>query len=251
MNIAFLSGLKSIKLYENVLRKCHDDITLLCISEQEALCESRSPCRIDEVLYSLLTGFEADVCIVMGWSFRISRHLLSQFDFYNIHPSLLPKYRGPIPSVFQLLYNERESGVVLHKMISKFDAGPICFQQRFDISSNDTIASFDLKVMRSTVKLLKVFCHAIMQGTGTVFSRSQHGENGSYYSYKDLDLFIVTQNTTYESFKRIHRVLYNSYPVRVMQDGYLQEIETYSEHFQGHFTAFSLQDRIIYIDAKT
>ena len=73
----------------------------------------------------------------------------------------------------------------------------------------------------------------------------------SYYSYKDLDLFIVTQNTTYESFKRIHRVLYNSYPVRVMQDGYIQEIETYSEHFQDHFTAFSLQDRIIYIDVKT
>jgi methionyl-tRNA formyltransferase len=55
----------------------------------------------------------------------------------NIHPSLLPKFRGPSPYVSAILADERETGVSLMLMEEKMDAGPILAQARIEIAEED------------------------------------------------------------------------------------------------------------------
>lgn len=55
----------------------------------------------------------------------------------NIHPSLLPKFRGPSPYVSAILADERQTGVSLMRMAEKMDAGPILAQARIEIAPED------------------------------------------------------------------------------------------------------------------
>jgi methionyl-tRNA formyltransferase len=55
----------------------------------------------------------------------------------NIHPSLLPRFRGPSPYVSAILADERETGVSIMLMEEKMDAGPVLAQARIEIASED------------------------------------------------------------------------------------------------------------------
>lgn len=55
----------------------------------------------------------------------------------NIHPSLLPKFRGPSPYVSAILADERQTGVTVMLMAEKMDAGPILAQARIEIAAED------------------------------------------------------------------------------------------------------------------
>ena len=56
----------------------------------------------------------------------------------NIHPSLLPKYRGPSPAQFAILSGEKKMGVSIIKMDSEIDHGPILFQKEHFIDQRET-----------------------------------------------------------------------------------------------------------------
>lgn len=69
------------------------------------------------------------------------RHLLSDeilrlapAGAFNLHGSLLPKYRGRAPLNWVLVNGETETGVTLHRMVKRADAGAIVAQQRITIS---------------------------------------------------------------------------------------------------------------------
>src|SRR3990167_5524621 len=55
----------------------------------------------------------------------------------NIHPSLLPKFRGPSPYVSAILADERATGVTLMLMAEKMDAGPVLAQARIEIAEEE------------------------------------------------------------------------------------------------------------------
>ena len=57
---------------------------------------------------------------------------------YNLHGSLLPKYRGRVPVNWAVLKGERETGATLHEMVAKPDAGRIVAQERVPILPDDT-----------------------------------------------------------------------------------------------------------------
>jgi hypothetical protein len=57
---------------------------------------------------------------------------------YNMHGSLLPKYRGRVPVNWAIIHGERETGATLHRMLEKPDAGGIVAQQAVPILPDDT-----------------------------------------------------------------------------------------------------------------
>lgn len=63
---------------------------------------------------------------------------MAKYGAYNMHGSLLPKYRGRAPVNWAILHGETETGVTLHEMIEKPDAGPIIVQTKVPILPNDT-----------------------------------------------------------------------------------------------------------------
>ncbi|HYK25409.1 MAG TPA: formyltransferase [Steroidobacteraceae bacterium] len=73
----------------------------------------------------------------------------------NLHGSLLPKYRGRAPVNWAILNGETETGVTLHYMVAKPDAGPIVAQERVPIGIDDTALAVSLAVAEAAARLIR------------------------------------------------------------------------------------------------
>lgn len=72
---------------------------------------------------------------------------------YNIHPSLLPSYKGVDPVFFALLDRQKAMGVTLHKMSDEFDNGEIIEQKSIEINTMDSVFSANKKLFEIGVNL--------------------------------------------------------------------------------------------------
>ena len=72
----------------------------------------------------------------------------------NVHPTLLPKYRGYRSGPFILINGENESGVTIHKLVEEMDKGDIIKQKSFSITKFDTTKSVFRKAREIEPKLL-------------------------------------------------------------------------------------------------
>ncbi|MDN5987603.1 MAG: bifunctional UDP-glucuronic acid oxidase/UDP-4-amino-4-deoxy-L-arabinose formyltransferase, partial [Hafniaceae bacterium] len=73
---------------------------------------------------------------------------------WNLHGSLLPKYRGRAPVNWALVHGEAQTGVTLHQMTRKADAGDIAGQLAVDIAADDTALTLHSKIRDAAVALL-------------------------------------------------------------------------------------------------
>lgn len=82
----------------------------------------------------------ADVILVGSWGEKLKKPIidLPTFATINVHPGLLPKYRGPNPYLEAIRHMEKESGVTFHLMDENFDSGPILLQKTVQIEQADT-----------------------------------------------------------------------------------------------------------------
>ncbi len=78
---------------------------------------------------------QIDLAVLFAYGEILKKDILSapKHGFWNIHPSLLPKYRGASPVAAALLNNEKETGVTLMKMDEEVDHGPIIGQKELEI----------------------------------------------------------------------------------------------------------------------
>jgi methionyl-tRNA formyltransferase len=72
---------------------------------------------------------------VASFGYYLPRSILEQFrkGAFNIHPSLLPKYRGSSPMIYAIRNQDRETGVSIIKLAEKMDSGDILSQARFSL----------------------------------------------------------------------------------------------------------------------
>jgi methionyl-tRNA formyltransferase len=83
---------------------------------------------------------EARVVVVAGYGVLIPEKLLGERLWLNVHPSLLPRWRGAAPVERAIMAGDRETGVTIHKATAELDAGPIAAQRRFPIGPEDDSA---------------------------------------------------------------------------------------------------------------
>ncbi|HKY74415.1 MAG TPA: methionyl-tRNA formyltransferase [Patescibacteria group bacterium] len=81
-----------------------------------------------------------DVLVVADFGYLVPSWLLAwpTEGAYNIHPSLLPRWRGATPVPFTILFGDKETGVTVIKMNEKFDMGSIVAQQKVEVLESDT-----------------------------------------------------------------------------------------------------------------
>jgi len=97
----------------------------------------------------------------------------------NLHGSLLPKYRGRAPVNWVLVKGEKETGVTLHYMLEKPDAGDIVGQRAVAIAVEDTALTLYLKMEKAAAELLDDVLPKIK--TGTQAHLPNRIEQGSYF----------------------------------------------------------------------
>ncbi len=86
-----------------------------------------------------------DFFIVVSYGKIIPQEILDlpKLGTINIHPSLLPLYRGPSPIVSTILNGDKTTGVTIIKIDEKMDHGPILAQEKIDLSGNETIQDLE------------------------------------------------------------------------------------------------------------
>ncbi len=112
-----------------------------------------------------------------------------KFGILNIHPSLLPKYRGASPVQAAILAGEKQTGVTIIKMDEKMDHGPILCQFKEDILDSDTSGSLQTRLFNRAAEVLVSFIPAYIQGK--INPKIQDESQASYTSLlKKEDGFI-------------------------------------------------------------
>ena len=97
-----------------------------------------------------------DRVVVCAYGLYIPPRLLAQSLWLNVHPSLLPRWRGAAPVERAILAGDEETGVTIHETVAELDAGPIAAQEAFAIGELDAGGVFGRAAELAARQLLDV-----------------------------------------------------------------------------------------------
>ncbi len=105
------------------------------LCKRKGICAGTIPVSSAEA-YEKVRNFKPDMLLLATFNQKISDRIirLAAMGAVNIHPSLLPKYRGPTPTNWAVINGEGESGVTFHTLEADFDMGDILFQRKVPIN---------------------------------------------------------------------------------------------------------------------
>jgi len=89
---------------------------------------------------SEIRNLKPDLIIVAAYGKILPEEILEipKYGCLNVHPSLLPRWRGPSPVQFAILNGDTDSGVTIMKIAEKVDAGPVLIQRKLKLEGNET-----------------------------------------------------------------------------------------------------------------
>lgn len=146
-----------------------------------------------DINHSDVTGFmdalSFDIACVACWHRKIPAEVLGipSFGFLNVHPSLLPAYRGPQPLFWQFRAGETRTGVTVHWMDAGLDTGDIAARKTVRFADGVRISEAEAMCASAGGRLLAETLHALEQGQ--LERRPQKG--GSFFPTPSLDDFAV------------------------------------------------------------
>lgn len=130
-------ALSPFKLFLHDLFKTSHDLTLIKKYKlHEIKCKSANCEKFRRELLRLNT----DIMFVGTWREKITKKTfdIPRIASINVHPSLLPAYRGPNPYLQTIKHMEKYSGVTFHLIDGNFDTGAVLAQKRIEILPDDT-----------------------------------------------------------------------------------------------------------------
>jgi methionyl-tRNA formyltransferase len=96
----------------------------------------------------------AETIVVCAYGLLIPAELLEQGLWLNVHPSLLPRWRGAAPVERAIMAGDTETGVTIHETVKELDAGPVAAQRAFPIGSDDDAGAVFTRAAEIAVELL-------------------------------------------------------------------------------------------------
>ncbi len=100
---------------------------------------------------------ESDIALVYAYGQIIPVNILAlpKHGFWNIHPSLLPKYRGASPTAYPLLNDDKTTGVTLMQMDEKMDHGAIIAQEEYEIGPDEKRPDLERELTKMGFEMFK------------------------------------------------------------------------------------------------
>jgi methionyl-tRNA formyltransferase len=184
--------------------------------------EVHQPAKLNDGAFaSWLESHNPDVCAIAAYGRLLKQPILDipGKGFINMHPSLLPKYRGPSPIQSALLNGETETGITIMRLTLEMDAGDILIQERVPIDPNDDGVSLTRKLAGRGGELLADALDRIASGTAE-FTPQNDAEASYCRMFKKEDGRIRWQ----EPAETIHNLIRAAQPWPVAHCGFRGDV---------------------------
>jgi len=151
--------------FENIHHACpKHDIVIMVYNKKKAKAKKRAD-RLDipscyskneDEIIALFNAYEVDMIVMAGWMKIVSKKFCDEFAgrIINLHPSLLPKYKGLHAVEQALKAGEDETGCTVHFVNEFLDSGDIIKQQVVPILPGDTVDSLTRAIQQAEHSLL-------------------------------------------------------------------------------------------------
>ncbi|GMO31351.1 MAG: methionyl-tRNA formyltransferase [Termitinemataceae bacterium] len=168
--------------------------------------------QIDSQTIKQIKNLQADIliCFAYGTIFTPEFTDIFKLGGINVHPSLLPKYRGPTPIPAAILNRDAETGITIQKVAPKIDSGDILLQQKFQLNGVETTKSLSETVAVESAALLEKF----LASPNEYFDRAtaQNNNNASYCPLLKKDDALINWNDSAANIEAKIRA-YNPWPM--------------------------------------
>ena len=129
---------------------------------------------------------------------------------FNLHGSLLPRYRGRAPVNWMILHGEKEGGVTLHHMVKRADAGDIVDQEAIPIGPDDTGVDVYRKMLPAAERVLRRSARAVLDGTAPRIRQME--SKATYYGRRRPEDGQIDWNWCAEDVRNLVRAVTKPYP---------------------------------------
>ncbi len=134
----------------------------------------RSNCEISRII----TESQIDLILLFAFGEIIRKDLLDapRYGIWNVHPSLLPRYRGASPIVYPILLGDQETGVTLMQMDEELDHGPVLKQSRTPIGPHDSHEDLETRLTEEAFRLFNDSVRELAAGKPPKATIQAHGQ---------------------------------------------------------------------------
>lgn len=139
------------------------------------------PTRLGEITEDLV-ALQADAAVLVSYGKLIPQRVIDVFTpvgIINIHPSLLPRYRGPAPIEAAIVNGDEETGISIMQLTLGMDEGPVFIQEHISLNGTETKPELYEAFARQGAELLTEVLPDILSGT---LQPKQQGNDGVSYT---------------------------------------------------------------------
>ncbi len=131
-----------------------------------------------------LRDLAIDLFVVVAYGLILPRKVLAipRHGCWNVHASLLPRWRGAAPIQRAILAGDRQTGVCVMQMEAGLDTGPVLFEQRIDIATDDTAGSLHDRLATLGAASLRQTLQRLLRGES--LAPSAQSNDGVTYAHK-------------------------------------------------------------------
>lgn len=138
------------------------------------------PLKMNEIAEEIQKFEEQPVGVLVSYGKIIPQSIIDLFSpgIVNVHPSLLPKYRGPSPVESAILHGDTETGVSIMQLSADMDAGPVYKQVIFSLHDTETAPDLEAKLAALGAQELVTILPSIIDGS--LIPTAQDGTIATY-----------------------------------------------------------------------
>ena len=214
---------------KGILSDCLNPMPEVTLIKRYKLRSIRMKSANSEDFQKLMIKLNVDLIIVGTWKEKIipKTYNIPRIATVNVHPSLLPQYRGPNPYMQTILHGEEFSGVTIHLMNESYDTGAILKQEKVPILETDTSKELRERTVRKARELIYNFIQDLNERILTPVN--QDDRYASYFPHiSGEEMMLDFKEQTSEEISRTIRALHPFLPCYITYKNIFFKIDPYN-----------------------
>ena len=153
--------------FENIVRTCREDEVVVMVHNKKKCGAAKRADKLgiphtqisskqEDTIIQIMQAWKVDLIVLAGWMRIVSPKLINAFSerIINVHPSLLPKYKGLNVVERAMEAGDKETGCTVHYVNEELDGGEIILQGKVPILPEDTVESLTKAIQRMEYAIL-------------------------------------------------------------------------------------------------